>query len=113
MAGIGGAMEIQAVQFRLLQDFSSNYGFDGIAVALLGNNNPIGIALSGILFGALRSGSGKMQMLAQVPSAVIYMIQGFIILFVIGRELFNLTKLMKNKRKVNAKDDETVKGAEC
>jgi simple sugar transport system permease protein len=113
MAGIGGSMEIMAVQFRLLQDFSSNYGFDGIAVALLGNNSPIGIALSGILFGALRSGSGKMQMLAQVPSAVIYMIQGFIILFVIGRELFNLSKLRKNKKQnVISKSDDTVKEAE-
>ncbi|HYF82138.1 MAG TPA: ABC transporter permease [Clostridia bacterium] len=113
MAGIGGSMEIMAVQFRLLQDFSSNYGFDGIAVALLGNNSPIGIALSGILFGALRSGSGKMQMLAQVPSAVIYMIQGFIILFVIGREMFNLSKLIKNKKQIlNPCNDETVKEAE-
>lgn len=113
MAGIGGSMEIMAVQFRLIQDFSSNYGFDGIAVALLGNNSPIGIALSGILFGALRSGSSKMQMLAHVPSAVIYMIQGFIILFVIGRELFNLSKLIKNKKqKVNPLSDETVKEAE-
>ncbi len=113
MAGIGGSMEIMAVQFRLLQDFSSNYGFDGIAVALLGNNSPIGIALSGILFGALRSGSGKMQMLAKVPSAVIYMIQGFIILFVIGRELFNLSKLIKSKRRNTSRlNDEKVKGVE-
>jgi general nucleoside transport system permease protein len=54
-----------------------------------------------------------MQMLAQVPSAVIYMIQGFIILFVIGREIFNFSKLIKNKKqKVNSCIDETVKEAE-
>lgn len=113
MAGLGGAIEIIALQFRLMQGFSSNYGFDGIAVALLGNNSPIGIALSGILFGALRSGAGKMEMLAKVPSAIIYMIQGFIILFVVGRELFNLSKLrIHKKNKLNIDNEKTIKEAE-
>jgi ABC-type uncharacterized transport system permease subunit len=91
-AGLGGCIEIIGMQMRLMQNFSTGYGFDGIAVALLGSNSPIGIALSGILFGALRSGSGKMEMLAKVPSAVIYMIQALIILFVVGRALFNFSK---------------------
>jgi simple sugar transport system permease protein len=113
MAGLGGCIEIIAVQIRLMQNFSSNYGFDGIAVALLGNNTPIGIALSGILFGALRSGAGKMEMLARVPGAVIYMIQGFIILFVVGRELFNLAKIFKNKKdKSNISKENNAKEAE-
>lgn len=113
MAGLGGCIEIIAVQIRLMQNFSSNYGFDGIAVALLGNNTPIGIALSGILFGALRSGSGKMEMLARVPGAVIYMIQGFIIIFVVGRELFNLSKAFKNKKdKMNMNKENNAKEAE-
>ncbi len=113
MAGLGGAIEIIAVQIRLLQGFSSNYGFDGIAVALLGNNTPIGIALAGILFGALRSGAGKMEMLARVPGAVIYMIQGFIIIFVVGREVFNLSKVFKNKRdKLNMNKENNAKEAE-
>jgi simple sugar transport system permease protein len=113
MAGLGGCIEIIAVQVRLIQNFSSNYGFDGIAVALLGNNNPIGIALSGVLFGALRSGSGKMEMLAKVPGAIIYMIQGFIILFVVGRELFNLSKFIKDKKnKLNSKNENNAKEAE-
>ncbi len=92
-AGLGGCVEILGIQLRLIQDFSSNYGFDGIAVALLGNNHPIGIFLSGILFGALNSGSNKMQMMAKVPSAVIHIIQGLIILFVVGREMFRFRHL--------------------
>lgn len=113
MAGLGGCIEIIAVQIRLMQNFSANYGFDGIAVALLGNNTPIGIALSGILFGALRSGSGKMEMLAKVPGAVIYMIQGFIIIFIVGRELFNLSKIFKSKKdKLNMNKENNAKEAE-
>lgn len=94
-AGLGGCIEIIGMQMRLMQNFSTGYGFDGIAVALLGANSPIGIALSGVLFGALRSGSGKMEMLAKVPSAVIYMIQALIILFVVGRALFDFSKKFK------------------
>lgn len=106
-AGLGGAIEIMAVQQRLMQNFSANYGFDGIAVALLGNNSPFGIAVSGILFGMLRSGSNKMQMLAGVPSAVIYMIQGLIILFIVGREFFKWKRKSATKNKVK-KDNHEV-----
>lgn len=105
-AGIGGCIEIIAVQMRLMENFSNNYGFDGIAVALLGNNNPIGIALSGILFGALHSGSGKMEMIAKVPSAVIFMIQGFIILCVVGRSLFGHLHIHKLHRKAEVKEQQ-------
>ena len=48
----------------------------------------VGIIVSGILFGALNAGGVKMQLLAKVPSASIYMIQGMIIIFAVSRELF-------------------------
>ncbi len=72
-------------------------GFDGVAVALLGGNSPVGIALAGILFGALSAGAGRMQMLAKVPNATVYITQGLIILFVVGRELFRIRSRRKNK----------------
>ncbi len=96
--GLAGTSEILGIQGRLFPDFSPNYGFDGIAVALLGGNKPMGIVISSLLFGILRSGSNKMQMAAGVPSAVIQMIQAFVILFVVGRELFNIFKPKKRKK---------------
>ncbi len=53
-------------------------------MALLANNHPLGIIFSGILFGALRSGSEVMQMNAKVPSVLVFAIQGFVILSVVG-----------------------------
>lgn len=91
-AGLAGTSEILGIQQRLFPDFSPNYGFDGIAVALLGNNQPVGIIIASLLFGVLRSGSNKMQMTAGVPSSVIQIIQAFVILFVVGRELFDFWK---------------------
>lgn len=91
-AGLGGAVELMGVQMRLMDNFSSNFGFAGVAVALLGNNTAMGIGFAGVLFGALRSGANKMQMMTNVPTATIYMIQGLIILFVIGRAMFDFSR---------------------
>jgi simple sugar transport system permease protein len=87
-AGLAGVTQIIGLQFFLTEGFSNNFGFSGIAVALLGSCHPVGIGVSAILFGALNAGGNKMQLLASVPAASIYMIQGMIILFAISRELF-------------------------
>lgn len=97
IAGIGGCVEIMSVQSRLIQQFAGNIGFDGVAVALLGGGTPGGIAASAVLFGALSAGAGKMQMLAKVPNAMVYITQGLIILFVVGRELFHIRSRQKAK----------------
>lgn len=87
-AGLGGVINIIGLQYFLTEGFSNNFGFSGVAVALLGGGTPFGIIVSGILFGALNAGGVKMQLLAKVPSASIYMIQGMIIIFAVSRELF-------------------------
>ena len=87
-AGLGGVINIIGLQYFLAEGFSNNFGFSGIAVALLGGLHPVGMIASGLLFGALNSGGIKMQLLAQVPAASIYMIQGMIIIFAVSRELF-------------------------
>jgi ABC-type uncharacterized transport system permease subunit len=97
LAGLGGATEILGVQIRLLQDFSGNTGFEGIAVALLGRNHPFGIVLSAIFMGALKAGSNTMQLLAKVPSAVASVIQALIIMFIL---LSNLYEIIAKKRQV-------------
>lgn len=90
-AGIIGSVNmILGVQIRLYRDFSPGYGFDGIAVALLGNNTPIGMFISAVMFGILRAGSNMMQMMAKVPSAMIRIIQGLIIIFVVASKFFGV-----------------------
>jgi general nucleoside transport system permease protein len=83
-AGLAGAIEIEGVNYRLYQDISPGYGFEGIAVALLANNNPIAAIASGTLFAALRSGSEIMQISAQVPQVLVFIIQGIVILSVVA-----------------------------
>ena len=100
LAGLGGACELMGVQLRIMENAFNNFGFDGVAVALLGSNSAGGILFSGILFGSLKSGATKMQMKSGAPTATIYMLQGLIILFVVGKKLFDYHKLQKKKKAV-------------
>jgi len=82
LAGLAGVVEVIAVHGRLFDQFSSGFGFTGIAVALLAKNNPLGVIAAAILFGALSAGSGTMQLEADVPAKLIFIIQALIIFFV-------------------------------
>lgn len=82
LAGIAGTSEILGVQRRLRDGFSSGIGYTAIAIALLGRNNPFGIALASILFGALEVGIANMEALAGVPVTLVDVIQGLTIFFV-------------------------------
>lgn len=101
LAGIAGCIQIMSVQSRLIQLFAKEIGFNGVAVALLGGNTPIGIGVSSILFAALESGSSKMQMLAKVPNAVIYIIQSLVLMCIVAREMFRFKLFKKLKVKRN------------
>lgn len=83
LGGLAGAAEVLGVQFKIMDGLSSGYGFDGIAVSLLGNNSGIGILFSSLLFGALRYGGNAIQMFTSLPIAVIYILQALVILFVV------------------------------
>ncbi len=113
VAGLGGCIEVFAIQFRITQEWAGNIGFDGVAVALLGGHNPLGIGLSAFLFGILSSGANKMQMFAKVPNAVVYMVQGLVILFVVGRNLFikktnNKDRFLKQQAHEQKESDKKV-----
>src|SRR3546814_8794455 len=61
LAGMVAVNEVLGVQNRLVLDFVAGAGFVGIAVALMGRNHPIGIALAAMLFGALYQGGNELQ----------------------------------------------------
>ncbi|QAY67425.1 ABC transporter permease [Paenibacillus protaetiae] len=82
-AGLGGAFEILGVfGYQVVMPASPGYGFDGIAVALLGGNTPIGVLLGAILFGGLGYGANGMSFEAGVPNEISRIVIGSIIFFV-------------------------------
>lgn len=82
LAGIAGANQVIGVLARASPGFSSGIGFDAIAVALLGRSHPVGVLLSGLLFGALQAGGREMQVDADVSLDLIGIIQALIIIFI-------------------------------
>lgn len=82
LAGLAGAIEVTALNYRHELGFSIGYGFDAIAIALLGKTHPLGVVLAAILFAAMRNGGTRMQFLTQIPVDVISVIQALILLFV-------------------------------
>ena len=82
LAGMAGAIEVTALNYRHELGFSVGYGFDAIAIALLAKIHPLGVVVSSILWGAMRNGASRMQFLTQIPVDVISVIQALILLFV-------------------------------
>jgi simple sugar transport system permease protein len=82
LAGLAGASEILGTNLRLTPNFSPNWGFDAIAIALLGASRPVGVVFSAILFGALRAGAAPMQAQTGIPIDLVVVIQGLVILFI-------------------------------
>ena len=82
LAGLAGTIEVTALNYRHELGFSMGYGFDAIAIALLGKTHPLGVVISAFLFAAMRNGATRMQFLTQIPVDIISVIQALILLFV-------------------------------
>lgn len=82
LAGLAGTAQVLGVDHWVGQGFSAGYGFDAIALALVGKSHPFGVVLAALLFGFLRSGATEMQSMAGIPIDIISIIQGLVIIFI-------------------------------
>lgn len=80
LAGLAGGVEVSGVTYALYDNLAAGTGYTAIVVALLGRLDPLGIAASAILFGALESGALAMQRDAGVPSVVVTVIEAVLVL---------------------------------
>ncbi len=87
------------VDHRFVQSFSSGYGFDAIALALLGNSHPFGVVLASLLFGFLRGGAARMQSIGGTPVELIRIIQGMVIIFIAAPEIIRGLYHLRSKAK--------------
>ncbi len=86
-AGLGGGIEVIGVYGNMDLPFVRNVGFNGIGVALLGRNHPVGVVLGALVFGALASGAQQMQFDTQVPLDLTSVLLAVILLFVTATKL--------------------------
>lgn len=87
IAGLGGATIVSGVLHRFNTGLSPGYGFIAIAVALVGNLDPLWIVVAAFGFGILQSGGIAMQAEAQVPRDVVSLITGLVIIALAGRRV--------------------------
>lgn len=87
LAGIAGMTEVSGITQRLQPNLSPGYGYSAIIVAWLARLNPFAIILVSFLFGGLMVGGYNMQTLG-LPASVVSMLQGAILFFILGSEIF-------------------------
>lgn len=104
IAGLGGGAELLGTQFRLINGFGAGYGFDGVAMALIGQLHPIATMVVALFFAVLRVGSTTMQAATGVPTSVSDIIQALVIVFsVAGMALTKLPEFQAWKDRVFSK----------
>jgi simple sugar transport system permease protein len=82
LAGLAGATQVMGITHNVALGFSAGYGFDSIALALLGKSHPLGVTLSALVFGFLRAGGTRMQSIASIPIEIVSIVQSMGIIFI-------------------------------
>lgn len=100
-AGLVGTNEVMGFKYRWRQELFTGLGFNGIAVALLGKNHPLGVVLAAILFGILNYGGAIVNIYTagRIPRELIMVLQAVIVIFVVISDEV-VKRLIRQRRKV-------------
>lgn len=101
ISGLAGATEVLGVQYRLIDGFSTNIGFDGLAIAFLASLEPVAAIFVSFYFGAIASGTVALQSTLSIPGALSDVMTGlpiFILACVHGIMLLRGTPLWQSTR---------------
>lgn len=82
VAGLVGMPQLLGSSYAYSLDFPAGLGFTGIAIALLGRNNPIGIAFGALLWGFLDSSATRLDF-EGIPNEIVLIMQGVLVLSVV------------------------------
>jgi general nucleoside transport system permease protein len=101
LAGFAGACLLLGVQKRLTDSLDSGFGFDAIAVLLMGRGNPVGIFFAGLFWGCFRTGSEAMEVAENVPKSICHVIQATMLVFLMVFQGGYLRSLLLRRRTLN------------
>ena len=100
LGGLAGAAVMLGTSHTLSPGFSPGYGFDGIVVALVGANRPLGVVGAAFLFGALRAGATPMQATTGTPIDIVVIIQALVIMFIAAPALVRAIFRIRAERRL-------------
>lgn len=106
MAGLVGLSSLLVEDGRFAGDFQTGIGFTGIAVALVGRNHPVGVALGALLWGFMERAAQRLD-LEGVPKEIVVIMQGTIVLsVVVAYEVVRRARAAQQQREVSAQVDD-------
>jgi simple sugar transport system permease protein len=88
LSGLAGFNQVAGLDHKLFENLSAGYGWNGISVALLASNHPIGVVFTSILWGALDAGGQYMARTVQTPNSIVEIIKGIILFLVVARYIY-------------------------
>jgi len=96
LGGLAGAVQVLGIHYRFIANFSPGYGYDGIAIALLGRTTALGTLVGALLFGALRNGASGLELFAGIPLELVRILEAVIIMMVTAEVGIHLNRVVKS-----------------
>ena len=93
LAGLAGMAEVAGISHRLQQGLAVGYGFTAIIVAWLAKLNPWAVIVVAVLLAALLVGGDQIQITMGLPASVALVLQGAILFFMLGGDIFTRYRL--------------------
>ncbi len=95
-AALAGGIEVMAVQKKLLEGISADCGYTAVLIALIAGNKPGGVFAVAVLYATLQIGANSMQRQLGIPSAIVSIIIGVIVVLILAKELFTFSRKKRN-----------------
>jgi ABC-type uncharacterized transport system permease subunit len=99
LAGLAGVSQGLGITRNIALGFQAGYGFDSIALALLGKSHPVGVVGASLLFGMLRTGAARMQSVAGVPTEIVQIVQALVIIFIAAPAIIRLIYRLREPKR--------------
>ena len=95
LAGIAGAVELLAIQKKLIEGMSSNCGYTAVLIALMAGNHPVGVVIASVVMAAMQVGASSMQRQMGVPAAIVDILIGLVVLLILAKGVIRSKKTKK------------------
>ncbi|MCK5196995.1 MAG: ABC transporter permease, partial [Spirochaetales bacterium] len=104
LAGFAGVTQVVGLDHKMFENLNAGYGWNGISVALLAANHPIGVIFTALLWGALDAGGQYMSRTTQIPNSIVEIIKGIMLFLIVARYIYSwLGNRIKRKIKSRVK----------
>jgi simple sugar transport system permease protein len=86
-AGLAGTHLVLAITERVVQGMAFGFGFEGMNIAILAANNPLGVPIASLFYGYLRAGSDVMERVSDVSRELVFVVQAAVLLLLTAERL--------------------------